>query len=467
MTTQLSRAEVRLAHFVRGQYLDDATQVQQAGGGTQFLTPALDIDTLVWPRAGGFPAFDLSIAEIIDFLAACGRRLVDDPGGHIAGAVEALHAVNPVSGAMLRSHMNDAIRLFDRDLLAFEVSESLGSLGASDGWDLRTDSRGARFERRWFPCRSVHVLPGNTPHGGPLTIARTALTRGVALIKLPSNDPFTTIAVLRTMSEVDPDHPVLRSVNAVYWRGGDDQIESVLFRPQFFDKIIAWGGDSAIRSAAKYIGPGLELVSFDPKSSISLIGRESFATAQTTARAAELAAADVRYQEGCGTSRYQYVEGTTEQVDAYCAALLQALHAYHAKMGSDLVPTPSEIVAEAEGLRGIEPEYRVWGSYDGSGLIIRSPEPLEFYPDARTVNVVEVGDLLDSVQYINVATQTAGIYPPERKDGLRDLLAAGGVDRITDMGNSTGSANGGLGVPHDGMLALQRLVRWIFSHPVT
>jgi hypothetical protein len=130
-----------------------------------------------------------------------------------------------------------------------------------------------------------------------------------------------------------------------------------------------------------------------------------------------------------------------------------------------LNPTPREIIDEVDGLRSLEPDYRVWGSYDGSGLVVRSDEPVDFYPDARTVNVVVVDDLNDAVDHVNVATQTVGVYPPERKSELRDLLAAGGVDRITDLGNGSGGANGGLGVPHDGMVALHRLVRWIFSHP--
>ena len=31
-------------------------------------------------------------------------------------------------------------------------------------------------------------------------------------------------------------------------RGGDAKVEGLLFRPQFFDKLVAWGGDAAIRS---------------------------------------------------------------------------------------------------------------------------------------------------------------------------------------------------------------------------
>ena len=75
------------------------------------------------------------------------------------------------------------------------------------------------------------------------------------------------LAFLRSMAEVDPDHPVVRSMSAIYWRGGEESIERVLYRPQYFDKLVAWGGGDAINNVMKYIGPGFQLVSFDPKTS--------------------------------------------------------------------------------------------------------------------------------------------------------------------------------------------------------
>jgi hypothetical protein len=282
-------------------------------------------------------------------------------------------------------------------------------------------------------------------------------------MKMPSNDPFTPIAVLRTLCDIDPEHPLVQCFSAVYWRGGDADVESILFRTQFFDKIIAWGGEGAIRNAVKYLGPGLELVSFDPKTSISVIGPEAFESPERTRAVADLAANDVRYQEGCGTSRHQYLQGTVEQADAYCEALLAAMHDYHDRVQGSCKATPTEIVEEVDGLRLLEPEYRVWGTYDGSGLVVRSDEPVDFYPDGRTVNVVRLDDLDDVAQHVNVATQTVGVFPPERKVALRDRLASGGVDRVANLGTASAGGTGALGIPHDGMIALHRMVRWIFS----
>ena len=104
--------------------------------------------------------------------------------------------------------------------------------------------------------------------------------------------------------------PIVKSMSAVYWRGGDDAVERALYRPQYFDKIVAWGGGDAISNVIKYLGPGFQLVSFDPKTSISMVGREAFASDEALDLAADLAAADVMVlnQEACVASRFIFVE---------------------------------------------------------------------------------------------------------------------------------------------------------------
>ena len=124
-----------------------------------------------------------------------------------------------------------------------------------DGWKEIPDLQGRVRRVRAFPPRLVHVLAGNAPGVTGGTIARGALSKGVHLLKLPSNDLFSATAILRAMAAEAPGHPVTRSFSAAYWRGGDAKVEGLLFRPQFFDKLVAWGGDSTIRSAREYIGP--------------------------------------------------------------------------------------------------------------------------------------------------------------------------------------------------------------------
>jgi len=71
---------------------------------------------------------------------------------------------------------------------------------------------------------------------------------------------------------------------------------------------------------------------------------------------------------------------------------------------------------------------------------------------------VPVPSLADAVRFANVATQTVGVYPPERKASLRDVLASSGVQRVVSLGRALGPAPG---LPHDGFYPLHRFVRWV------
>jgi hypothetical protein len=455
----LSHSRLAVHHVAKGTILRGEDVVHTSRDrSTSFVTPRLDMDQLIWSRSEPFPAFDVSVSEVIDFLVETGGALDIERNEHLKRAVEGLSMVNVLSRRVLEERCRSLWRYFDPVSLSFDVEESLRS--AYDHWRFVEGPNGSSFSVRACPARLVHVMAGNGVGVAAATIVRGALSRGVHLLKLPSNDLFSAPAILATMADIDPTHPVLRSFSAAYWRGGDQSIESIIYRPQFFDKIVAWGGEAGIRNVQRYLGPGLELVSMDPKTSISLIGREAFTDDETLSEVAELAARDVGTQQGCVDSRHQFVEGTVEQVDAYCEALVGKLGIERATADARGPATPEEIRDEVEVLRQLEPAYRAWGGYDGSGLVVRSEEPVDFHPVSKTVNVVQVDDLAEAIAHVNVATQTVGVFPAQRRIELRDRLVCAGAQRIVGLGGVP-TRSGDFGKPHDGMYILHRMVRWV------
>lgn len=117
-------------------------------------------------------------------------------------------------------------------------------------------------------------------------------TRSDAIVKLPSNDPYTMVALARTMIDVDRQHPITRHLNLTYWKGGEEPIEREIYKPANIEKIVAWGGFSSIRHISKYLQPGIDLVTLDPKKSTTLIGREAFESEETVRQIAERVAVD-------------------------------------------------------------------------------------------------------------------------------------------------------------------------------
>ena len=456
MTATASVQRMHVPHFVKGTVVESA----EVDHGSGFVTPRLDLDALVWARSEPGPAFDVPVAEVIEVLAATGERLRNDPAGLLAAALQANTRTNPLDSGVLERAYQSIWRSFHPDTLQAYIDGDLGGPEVLDGWAPARGVRSMPCAVRAFPPRLVHVLAGNAPGVASLTIARAALTKGVHLLKLPSNDLFTAVALLRTMAAVAPDHPTVRSFSAVYWRGGDPAVEGALFRPQFFDKLVAWGGEASIRSAVQYIGPGFELVAFDPKTSISVIGREAFDSAESLAEAAAAGGHDATYfnQQACVSSRFMFVEGSVADADRFAEALLPEL-GRDRQAASAVGPLPeAEVREEIQALSTLEPDYRVFGSFDGRGVVVRSAEPVDFHPDGKVVNVVPVASLQAAVRYANVATQTVGIYPAARKAEIRDQLASAGTQRVVALGGANGMPPG---ASHDGFFPLHRFVRWV------
>jgi hypothetical protein len=447
---------VEIPFVVRGSVIDGAPYTPYADDSPRRLV----LDDLVWPNDRPAPLFPVPTAEIVDLLVEVGDWMRRDPDGIMAAALDGFVEVCGASRPLEERAYAALPGYFSRDILEFQLDQELGGRTVMDEWREVAPPGAARpsFVRA-FPARMVHVLAGNAPGVAAISVIRSALVKGASLLKLPSNDLFTAPAILRGISAVAPDHPLEQSLAAVYWRGGDASVESVLLRPQFFEKVVVWGGTAAVQGVTQYIGPGLELVSFDPKTSISVIGREAFAADTDLGAIAAAAATDatIHNQDACTASRFQFVEGSIDEVDRFCELLTAELGVERAKAADRSSPVPAELRDEVDGLRNLAPYYRVWGATDGTGMVVRSEEPVDFYPTGRLVNVVAVPDVKSVLGHLNAATQTVGVYPDSLREQLRDDLCSVGVQRVTSLG-SAGDTR--LGLPHDGFYPLARMVRW-------
>lgn len=446
--------------FVRGNVIEDtAVRHKSRDLGVDFVTPKIDLDALITLRTEPGPLFDVRLSEILDFLAATGEQMRLDKAGYLREAVDRISATNVLPRSVIEQNVRMASDYLNKAKLLEYAKHNLGDERVLDEWVPRVDSAGRKSFTRAFPPRLIHILPGNSPLVSAQSIALGAMVKAINLFKMGSSDPFMAVAILRTMLDVDPDHPVPRSMSAVYWRGGDERVERAIFQPQYFDKIVAWGGGDAINNVIKYLMPGLQLVSFDPKTSISMIGIEAFDSDEILDDVATRAANDVGLlnQEACVCSRVLFVEGERKQIDRFCERLQRKLVDRNAVSGK-APALPRDLAEEVESMKLMDDEFGVWGTGDGSGLVIRSSEPVDFHPVNKTANVVEVDSLNDALKYVNVATQTVGVYPPARQIELRNGLASGGAQRIVRLGDAGGQS---IGAPHDAMYIMHRFVHWI------
>jgi hypothetical protein len=277
------------------------------------------------------------------------------------------------------------------------------------------------------------------------------------------------LAIARTMLDMAPDHPITRHLSVAYWKGGDTEFEQALYRPANVEKILAWGGFASVTHVLRYIQPGLELISLDPKRSATIIGPEAFDSDETLSEVAVRAATDIGAlnQLGCVNARVIYVvsgvdRNGLDRADQLGEAIYQQLQQLPEAVSTKAKWFDPELRARIDALRTNPEWYRVYGGRHGEGAIIVSQldEPVDFHTglSGRVANLVPIEDPLDAVRAMNAYTQTVGVYPDSLKTSLRDILPLHGAQRLVSLGYA---AHASMAVPQDAIEPVRRLVRWI------
>lgn len=465
----------RVPLIIRGQIIDDA-DIDYGGrrGGVSFSAPDIARHVAHLPLRTPSAMADLyalSFEEILDFLVALGQRLDFGQNRHLQEAFRLSCLTSGLSESILRVHFQHIGAAFDRTEMRRMMERSCG-VEYLEGW---VDQGAGRFSgltarTRAFGARTVHVIAGNAPIVSILTVIRNALTRSDAIIKLPSNDPLTAAALVRTMVEMDPDHPLSKHVSVAYWKGGDDQVESAIYDPRGVEKIVAWGGFDSVKHITRYLQPGIDLITQDPKLSGTIIGREAFADEETLGQVARRLALDIgaQNQEGCVSARVIYVECGTDEAGLERANRLGQMTFDALQRLPDHLSTPHKafdgaLKAEIDGIRLNDEDYRIFGGRTNEGAVIVSQEeyPVDFSRTlaCRVSNIVPIDSRETAVSAVNAYTQTIGIFPESLKDELRDRLAFQGAQRIVSLGGAATMQHNM--ERQDAIEPVRRMVKWV------
>ncbi|MFY9329451.1 MAG: acyl-CoA reductase [Georgfuchsia sp.] len=457
---------------IRGEYIDD--NLVSFGGrseGIEFFSP--DPHKYVDRLPLGNPVklsdlYQLSFEDILDYLVELGKKLNFDTNAHLQESYETACLTSALTPPLIKTQYQTVQHLFARGLMREAAEQSIG-IEQMEGWKTTTLGDGRILSIRAFGARALHIIAGNSPLVAAMTVMRNAITRSDAIIKSPSNDPFTALAIARTMVDMAPDHPITRHLSVAYWKGGDESIEKQLYQPHVIEKLVAWGGLASVKHVTKYVQPGLELVTLDPKRSMSIIGPEALRDEATQREVAKRLASDIgsSNQEGCVSARVVYVlSGTDEQgiatLNEFGRRVYEAMLALPATLSSKPRTMNQDLKASINTARLNDEWYNVIGGEDDEGAIIVSqiPERVDFATllANRVANLVPVGSMEEVFAAVDAYTQTVGIYPESLKKELRDQLPLYGAQRLTSLGYA-GSLS--LAGPQDAIEPLRRMCKWI------
>jgi hypothetical protein len=409
----------------------------------------------------------LKSEEIFDYLDALGQELNLAKNPYLQEAYELSILTSGLSADIVKHFYSTLGGLFSKSFVREHADNAIG-IQYLDGWVDRPLRSGCVCKVRAFGARTAHVLAGNVPMPSALGVVRNAITRSDAIFKTPSNDPISAAAIARTMIAMAPDHPVTRHLSIAYWKGGNEDVESYLYRSDRIEKIIAWGGSASITHISKYVQPGIDLITMDPKLSSSILGRESFVSEEVMREVAERAALDVAYfnQQACANARVVYLETGTDddglaQANRFGELMFEAIQALPARCSGPSA-VDAELLDELQTLRMVSNDHKIYGGRGDEGAVIvsQTDEPVDFAPllNNRVTNLVPVDGLEVPIRSITAYTQTIGIYPDALKERIRDRLVFNGAQRIVSLGYACKAAMAG---PHDGMEPLRRMCKWI------
>lgn len=393
---------------------------------------------------------DIPVNEIITFLSEVGR-LWRDEGYH--GRKLLLELGPRVTGESLEMYIHNmkliigliSTRSFTQDILDIE----LRNRSLIDEW--------VPYHNAYIHAeplgRLLHIMAGNIPIASVYSLVRGLLTKNVNIAKVSKRDMVTLTLFVKSFYDVDPNHPVTKTVSTLYWERSETEI--IDFFMGIADGVCVWGGGETVRYYKEKAKPGTEILEYGPKRGAQIIRWDPSTAGDLVSRVARDISVDD--QEACFSPQIIYLEG---EADSFISELSKELERF-----STIWPKGLYDIDHFAHANYVLKSYEFCGckTFKNSNLdwlivkVNRYPDILLEHPLGRTIFVYPLTKINDCLQYIDKTVQTIGVEPIELAYEMKDELTKRGVLRITNIGFVDIPR---LGIAHDGIY-INRLVRWV------
>lgn len=303
------------------------------------------------------------------------------------------------------------------------------------------------------------VVSGNVFTGPAEALMAALCTRNAAIVKRPGMGGDFVDLFVESLEEAAPD--LAAAVALLSWKGGTDAVERPL--AEGVDGIVVAGDGETITAYRRLAPATTPLVEFGPRVSVAIVSRGGIDGLAIDRLALDIARWD---QLACSAAQAVYVEGEAEAM-ATAARLAEALARLERSLPAGEVAIDERIevarlrqeaaFAESQG------DARVFAA-DGVAATVVFERNLRFRPSAlgRSVRVKpyrQLDELVSALAPARHLLHTVGLaVTQDERAEYEHTLAAAGARRLCAIGSMNEPAAAGA---HDGMLELQRLVRWV------
>lgn len=394
---------------------------------------------------------DLTLTEIISFLQKVSELWVDENYLLRKKLLEYGPRISGQSPEMYKYNIGLLLQLISCKAYMYDVVDyELGDRRLLDEWISREHA-----EIHMEPLgKLLHIISGNVSGVGFYSIIRGLLTKNVNICKLSQKDFLSSYFFIRSFMDVDPDHPVSRSLAAVYWDKTDK--ENMDYFCNSVDGMIVWGGFDTINTYKSRCPVGCEFIEYGPKKGLQIIDYENNVDNNLELDVArDISLFD---QEACLSPQLILLKGG--DMRRFTLRLMNGLYRY-----SDLWPKGKYPADHYIHMNYLRRSHEYLGNFvipeDNLKWMIIELHNLTNvnldHPLGRTIFVKQIEDFDECLDYIDGNVQTVGISPNSLARDMRDKLTRRGVSRIANIGNVDMMREGTV---HEG-ICLNRLVHLV------
>jgi phenylacetate-coenzyme A ligase PaaK-like adenylate-forming protein len=428
------------AHYWFGQWLAvDALEPALQGLGAH-------IDATL-PRA--FP-----LQGLLQACDSVARQLHTRTGCHDALLAEACRTTAPEDAAAMLQAM---AAMLNRDAMQEKLRSELGS---ENPGAMQRRYPGRQFEA-WAPCGCVvHVAPSNVFTAAAMGLVEGLMAGNVNVVKTSARDGRVAALFAQELVASDPTGQLARYVAVLRLPSSEQAALRALFACA--DVVSAWGGEKAVAAVRAMVPGHARLVTWGHKLSFGYLAAECLDDeAVLEAFARDVCRLD---QQACSSPQTLMVEtdeaglrAVAQRLAAHLARVSPGIAGQHPDAAEQAEITTVLSVARSEQPLGL---CEVLEDPQGHWRIVLDVRPgLRPSPLYRTLwlKPVQRTQLASLLRPMRAWLQTCGLAAGLQSVApISRVLLSAGVSRITRPGEMVDSY---LGAPHDGVYALQQLVR--------
>lgn len=307
---------------------------------------------------------------------------------------------------------------------------------------------------------TLHVTAGNVFLSSIDSLVMGLITKNLSILKVSHQNKFFPIYFAEKLKEFDVKNILADKFAIVYWKGGDQKIESAIKKK--VKTIIAWGGEEMVDSYRHDLPLGVKLLDFGPKVSIQVLSQNGIKNKNLGQIAKNIVTEVIAWnQQACASPQNLYVQKGIDVKD-----LMEKLNVAFEEAA------PRGPIDADEAVEILKEKYRATYSklmqagemkigedfllhFEQNSFLRPSPLNrsllLKFYQDAD--------DLFHLLSPFSFYLQSCSyLFDKNEKEKYLNLIALAGMKRFAPLGTIMMGMDG---APHDGRFVLRELVQFI------